>query len=86
MTFLALCTDYLDRNKTIWLHNCTDFWDAVEKARYLPQQPQPLPVENTRFKGTPGHAERFEKETLEVVWANEARVKTVSYVKPFMLG
>lgn len=41
-THIVICRTYNNLKKTVWLEDCADFWAAVEKARYIPQNKLPL--------------------------------------------
>jgi hypothetical protein len=87
-TYIAICETYCGENKTVWLHDCADFWAAVNKARELVQLPAPLPVEPD-FSEVDEHLRDVARWTHQdnlnkVKWINEKLIKEVLEIKRWM--
>lgn len=87
--YIALCRLYNNEGKTIWLYNCNDFYDAVEKSRYLPRSQKELPVISEETKNLPKHLLsaamlKYTNDCYKVQWENAEMIKEVFEVREWM--
>lgn len=71
-----------------WIRGAQDFWDAVEKARYLPQRPLPEPPKPEKRAGhdhlRAAELHEWDRKCVRVRIANDNRIAEVVAIKPFM--
>ena len=85
MIFIAYCVTYGGQATVRWIRDVEDFWEAVEKARYLPEKELPLPLAPEEAKGwdhlRSSEIHAWQKECTSIRIINSDRIKTVEGVR-----
>ena len=90
MNYLVGLTLHSGQPTVTWLRNCQDFWDAVEKSRYLVQPKLPEPPKPVKAPGYDhlfaGELHDWMKTCAAIRRKNDQRVKSVEYIKVWELA